>query len=411
MLYLNYGIFNLVRIVMTKPSKEDVQKAMDSVKLWRPGYAAITDLGRFRGCVAKNNGGKLATSLFDQFDIDFKNSASAAKDKYEGPGLLPPKNAQAFLKNAKREMKTLESGKRQSYECSSFSYSAISELMLNDDIRENYDILQMGTMRINQGRGFGMNYAHNIAVLIPKPPGAKDLDIPKDGPLPKGALIVDPWARSLGHPAEKTLGVSEDNFQYKGTLYPLVVNYNSAKEENLNEVVAEFKEDEKYYGVDIDKDRKEAHDKVPIFVNDKPSRTISPPSHEAPRQTTVFPESYGQMWNQARQEAANDSSPSRDKEHLAAMKKILNDYTKGNSRFKRIVCCHWNRHHVKEVHDIVQQIGKEGGINDPKSLMKELDKFVESKDMNPCGSFKKRLDFMKKEISGEPRQERVIGNR
>ncbi|MCL5273006.1 MAG: hypothetical protein M1486_06890 [Gammaproteobacteria bacterium] len=217
--------------------QEIISHTLDSIQLWKPGAAAITDLGRFRQCVAGGVEGKQAEQLFDNFSNDFSQDPSLAQKKYEGPSKLPPTRAIGYLRNAKRELDTLSSGKTQSYECSSFAYSAISELMLNDDIRKQYDILQVGTMRINQGK-MGLNYAHNIAVLVPK--GSKVL---KNGPLPEGALIIDPWARSLGHPVNETLAVSPDKFIFHDCLYPLIVNYNSANEKNLEETVSEFRED------------------------------------------------------------------------------------------------------------------------------------------------------------------------
>jgi hypothetical protein len=100
----------------------------------------------------------LAIDLFEQFQKDFSEDLKIAQIKYEGPATLLPMDAAAFLKNAKRELKTLESHKIQSYECSSFSYSAISDLLLNNSIRRHFDILQVGTMQVVQSTR--KNFAH-----------------------------------------------------------------------------------------------------------------------------------------------------------------------------------------------------------------------------------------------------------
>src|SRR5580704_10850066 len=127
--------------------------------------------------------------------------------------------------------------------------------MLNDYICEHYDIWQVGTMRR------GSSYKHNIAVLVPK-----GTTITQDGVLPGGALIVDPWARSLGHPVESSLAVSEDKFVYKVALYPLVVNYNSANEKNLEETIREFRQE----NPNFEQRRAAAFAKIEIFGEEKP---------------------------------------------------------------------------------------------------------------------------------------------
>lgn len=214
-----------------------IQRAMDKVLLWRPGEAAVTDLGRFRGCVHRSQDGVKATKAFDEYEAYAKSVASPAmiRKKYSTPRQTPPDQADGFLGMIKTEVKTKQDGKKQTYECSSFSYSAVAELLLDDEIRENYDVLQVGSMYINQG--YGNTYAHNIAVIVPK---GSEVPTP-DGQLPKGSLIIDPWARAMGYPVDQSLAVPPEKFAYKSSLYPMKVNYNSANEENLEETVQQFK--------------------------------------------------------------------------------------------------------------------------------------------------------------------------
>lgn len=258
---------------MPIPTQQDIAKSVDEVRLWKPGAAVITDLARFMHFAAVGAEGDKVKNLYEKFADDCKQDVDKAKVCYQGPMMLAPRNAEQFLGNAKREVQTLEDRKIQSYECSSFSYSAIAELLLNDNIRQHYDILQAGTMQMYSNLGAGLIYAHNIAVLVPKGKGANiKLKTPLMGykndndVLPSNALIVDPWARSLGNPAKSCLGVSTREFTYNVTLYPLVFNYNSANEKNLEETVREFRQD----NPDFEQRRAAAFAKIEIFGEEKP---------------------------------------------------------------------------------------------------------------------------------------------
>lgn len=57
---------------------------------------------------------------------------------------------------------------------------------------------------------------------------------------------------------------------------------------------------------------------------------------------TEYPSSYEELSNQTNS--------------LANARNLLNDYTKNNSKFSRLIHGHWNRHHVKEVHELVNGI-------------------------------------------------------
>lgn len=69
---------------------------------------------------------------------------------------------------------------------------------------------------------------------------------------------------------------------------------------------------------------------------------------------------------------------------------LLADYTKDNSAFWRFLTGHWNRHHIKEVSEIVMSIEK-GLINNLTDLFYELDKVDKS---NEAGSLSRRFSFL-----------------
>jgi len=96
-------------------------------------------------------------------------------------------------------------------------------------------------MKINQG--FGFNFAHNICILCPKRVRAHI----SATNLPKGCLIIDPWARALGQTSGSSIMVIPEKFCYRNTLYPIKINYDSSKEEDLEENVTEFLADHSHW--------------------------------------------------------------------------------------------------------------------------------------------------------------------
>ncbi|MCL9685527.1 DUF5617 domain-containing protein [Legionella maioricensis] len=71
---------------------------------------------------------------------------------------------------------------------------------------------------------------------------------------------------------------------------------------------------------------------------------------------------------------------------------ILDDYTKGDSRFWRTVYFHWNRHNTAEVAQIVTRIDQ-GLITNINDVLSELNLIEKSNDI---GSLAKRISFMAK---------------
>ncbi|KTD60836.1 DUF5617 domain-containing protein [Legionella shakespearei] len=75
---------------------------------------------------------------------------------------------------------------------------------------------------------------------------------------------------------------------------------------------------------------------------------------------------------------------------LANARNILNDYTKNNSLFSRLIHGHWNRHHVKEVHEIVKDIDAKNIKNMDELVMRLSAIHLE----NPKGSLARRMEFI-----------------
>jgi hypothetical protein len=164
-----------------------------------------------------------------------------SRDEYFLPTTAAPRDASGFLRQWQERQDALAEGKTPASECSNFSYDAIAECLMDDDIRGKYDVLQAGTM----------NNQHNIAILVPKGLGASFQG--GNAHLPEGSLIIDPWARAMGHGADAALFVSPEEFCYRDSLYPTDINFNSAAApvranpfapppKPMEEAVREFKE-------------------------------------------------------------------------------------------------------------------------------------------------------------------------
>jgi RavJ, Peptidase domain len=229
-------------------SKDKINSIIAKKTEWVPGNVAVTDLSRFSNCVPKTPEGVAATKASEDYHNFGKEND--LDDKYIVPVIGKPKNSKEFLGLWKKRQDEINEGKIPSSECSNFSYDAIAESLLDDEIRSKYDVVQAGSMYINQG--FGFTYAHNITLLVPKGADIKLGKITSDNPLPEGTLIIDPWARAMGQSAESSLFTTPENFCYLNSLYPLDVNYNSAikppalpfgpQPKSIDKIVQEFKE-------------------------------------------------------------------------------------------------------------------------------------------------------------------------
>ena len=205
-----------------------VQRIVNDKDVWRPGEVVVTDLSRFPGCVAPTEDGERAREAAAEFGSNFDPR------RYLAPTITKPIDSQSFLSLWEKRKHDVKKGKEPTSECSNFSYDAVAECLLDDNIRAKYDILQAGTMKNK----------HNIAILIPKGKGGGTYPGGMT-PLPRGSLIVDPWARAMGYPAELTLFVTPRCFCYRKSLYPLDVNYYStdvpSSDPSLDATVKGFK--------------------------------------------------------------------------------------------------------------------------------------------------------------------------
>ena len=322
----------------------------------------VADLGSFRGMVKHTQAGYESMERLNAYN---ENRLPQTRS----PNFFPPKSPDGFIRRASdmNKKETLIS------ECSNYAYHSAGVLMDDPKIREGYDIAVVGIM----------GGKHNITVMLPKgePVELDSKRRPPDGyQFPEGTLIVDPWAVGMGNPPERALAVKPQDFEYKNSLYnKLTFNFQSSApqhQESLSELPSQS--------------------------------TLEPPPPQAiakPRPTPpikhVFPKSYDNMWNSVQQ-----SSGGTNQQQVQQIRKLLNDYTKDNSWFKRVISGHWNRHHVKEVANIVKDIDS-GKLKSAKEITAQLDKVGGSgKKVNPTGSFRKRLDFIKEKTrSAEQTQE------
>lgn len=95
-------------------------------------------------------------------------------------------------------------------------------------------------------------------------------------------------------------------------------------------------------------------------------------------QTSSFPDSYQRLI------VANNP--------LESARRLLNDYTKDNSRLNRIFSGVW-RHHAGPVNQIVRRIGAKGGI---ESMDQLLDALARIRLQNPQGALARRIDLISK---------------
>ncbi len=86
---------------------------------------------------------------------------------------------------------------------------------------------------------------------------------------------------------------------------------------------------------------------------------------------------------------------------LTRIRNLLNDYTKSDSVVNRFFHGHWNRHHVKQVAAIVQDIDCLDGY-ELNTVLEDLDKIAL---INPTGSLARRIQFIKTKIVADEAME------
>lgn len=177
---------------------------------------AVEDLLSYPDCLAENNEG---ADAFDRFKA-WKDGAHKAS-----PASIPENpTTNTFLYHAQQMRKPTAV---KSAECGKFAGLAVGDLLQTyPGITKDYNVVMAGIM----------GNKHNIAILIPNDPKAINLDAEKnaakikEGFLPRGSLIVDPWARALGHPVETTLAVPAENYHFEMSLPGMRINYQSNKD-------------------------------------------------------------------------------------------------------------------------------------------------------------------------------------
>ena len=132
--------------------------------------------------------------------------------------LLPPKRYQDFVRQVEKSKEMLQ----KISECSNFAYHAIGLMLQVPSLTEKYNICLMGIM----------NDQHNIAILLPKDAQVTAKD-KREGQLPLGALIVDPWAVGLGYAPCEALAVSKDNYIYNTKFQKMTIHYQSKNDTSL----------------------------------------------------------------------------------------------------------------------------------------------------------------------------------
>jgi hypothetical protein len=231
-----------------------------------------------------------------------------------------------------------------------------------------------------------MKGLHNIAVMVPI-----GETIPPNGPLPKGSLIVDPWAVGMGHDPKHALAVPPEEFAYKNSLYDKFKVHWQSSDPKHAKALSELPE----------QNTLKAYSGETQVVKQQPPKSYT---------------EYTQLWNDTFKQIQHDPKfeairGNTDQQKIQAIKTVLNDYTKGGDNFwgaiKRFFTGHWNRHHVSDVDKIVKKIDS-GGFANSADLVREIDSIAKdpSKKVNPTGDFKQRLDFIT-EKNKESGQEQV----
>ena len=207
----------------------------------------VSDAARFEHCIPESS----------------KEEVLARTRKITGTPPLTPvptskPSVSSFIRAKKLIDNKLDTDGLKVAECNNFAIHAIAALAADKNIRENYNIVKVASMFESSQNIFYHN--HLILILkdqeltlseqithskitFPRMWGDK---LPDDAPenakisvLPVGSLIVDPWARGLGFPANRCLGVPLEEYCYKNAIYPFEIHYQSVLDETFNEVVIE----------------------------------------------------------------------------------------------------------------------------------------------------------------------------
>lgn len=119
----------------------------------------------------------------------------------------------------------------------------------------------------------------------------------------------------------------------------------------------------------------------PDKLDSKITSTVS----EKAKMVFNFPKSYSEIY---------ESAPTS----LIKARNLLNDYTKNYSVISRFFHGHWNRHHIKQVSELVKKIDN-SEVNNVKELLELLSNI---KLVNDKGSLARRIAFIKIHAGEEP---------
>lgn len=109
-------------------------------------------------------------------------------------------------------------------ECSNFASHAIAILLNDQKIVDEYNICLAS---------IGRALNHTIVILLPKKSSLLAEGWQTPTTLPKGMLIVDPWAMTMGYNAEVSLAVKPKHYVYSTLLERISLPYQSMNDPTI----------------------------------------------------------------------------------------------------------------------------------------------------------------------------------
>lgn len=112
-------------------------------------------------------------------------------------------------------------------ECSNFACHAMAILLKSSEVTTKYNVCLASA---------GKYLNHTIAILLPKDIEALTKGWQMDDLSSKGALIVDPWAMTMGYGAEVALAVKPDEYVYAELLDNVSFIYQSIHDSTVSQI-------------------------------------------------------------------------------------------------------------------------------------------------------------------------------
>lgn len=193
-------------------TKEQIRALLKSNQYER---YAVENIITFQDCIALNQDGVKAVQRFYEWE---------AGDKPPPIGNLSPQYLTSKTLMFHANMMNGIPNLQKSAECSKFAKLAIGELLKNPAITDNYNVVMAGIM----------GNKHSIGILVPiKYEFTAQHPKIKAGKLPPDSLIIDPWARALGHPVEMSLAVETEHYVFNEQLAGMSIHYQSKHDDTL----------------------------------------------------------------------------------------------------------------------------------------------------------------------------------